>query len=1188
MKLSVIFLGLLGITLINAAMLFAQVTGTGVIQGTVLDATGAVIPGATVTATNPATALATTRNTTDAGFYVLPNLTPGEYRVTVTAKGFEELLQEHVVVNAMSVVGLNLSLTVGSSTQEITVSAAPPALETSNGQLGITIPQDAYTNLPLALGGGMGPKNPEGFIYLLPGVVSGSGFVGNVNGGEAFSKEIYINGLPLQTSELQGDYRNLDVGTSVEVVDQFQVITSGSPAYYDGQGMENYVFKSGTNKIHGDGYWFGRNTSLDARGFYPAKTPLEKQNEYGVSAGGPIRKNKIFIFGNYDKYTIRSGSSATLYSLPTAEERQGNFTALPTNIYDPATTVCVAGTCTRAAFPGNIIPTNRFSSVSTKLAADLPGTINDNLQNNYLGQLTGGTNQYDYTLKGDVNLTEKFRFFLLTQHGANTNPGLGPNGGPQLPLPYTSSRFGSTITWLDQANMSYTITPSLVNVFGFSWNRFYSPFTNPTVGGGWAAKVGLTGLPPGQATDVFPSISFGGPGGFAAPEGPNRPTDWAAGSNSEGFFDNAMTFTGQDNLQWIHGKHSVTVGMQVTDEQENQAAPEGGGYVNQMGFGNLETGNILPTGSIDPSSGNAYASYLLGALDNANVTQNALGTVGGRYKNYSMYVQDDIKWTPRLTINIGVRYVIPKPFTESHDRGSYFNPSLPNPDVGGFPGALEFIGFGPDSCQCDTSIITHYGDIAPRIGFAYQFNKKTVVRGSFGTFYFNAGALGGNAQSSGISTLGFQANPILTTPDGGVTPALANWDTGFPAYAHAPFFANDIGTGYNTTAGATGGGLGFGDPKLGAVAPYTQDWNFTIERELSPSTVLKVSYAASNSHHLPTGIGRGIWSSQIQPKYMALGGLLTQPETPATLPAALAAAQAKFPEIKLPYANFLGSIGQMLLPFPQYAGIGDNFPDIANGEYNSLQIAAQRHFSHGLQFLISYTLSKEIDDGGSNLGGFFGAGGRTAYNNKLEKAVGGQDIPEVLVLSYVYALPAGKGHYVGGNNKLADAILGHWQFSGIQSYTQGTPIGYNGGYQIIANCTVPYAGGCYADYNPSFTGPVRINGAYGKGDLLGPDNPHYLNINAFRDPAPYTFGDTPRTNAARLRNTTNLSENFSLMRDVKIWESIGIHISFDVFNAFNRTQFSSPGIAINSTGFGQITGQANGPRQFQGNAKIIF
>ena len=319
---------------------------------------------------------------------------------------------------------------------------------------------------------------------------------------------------------------------------------------------------------------------------------------------------------------------------------------------------------------------------------------------------------------------------------------------------------------------------------------------------------------------------------------------------------------------------------------------------------------------------------------------------------------------------------------------------------------------------------------------------------------------------------------------------------------------------------------------------YTQNWNMTIERELSPSTVIKVSYAGSNSHHLPTGIGRGIYSSELNPEYLPLKGLITQTATPATI----AAAQAILPQVQMPYPSFVGSIGQMLRPFPQYNGIGDNFPDIANGNYNSLQVAAQRHFSHGLQFLISYTLSREMDDGGSNLGGFFGAGGRTAYNNKLEKAVGNQDIPEVLVLSYVYALPAGKGHYVGGNSKLADAIIGHWQFSGIQSYTQGTPIGPNG---ARVSCTLPYAGTCYADYNPSFSGPVKINGSYGTGDLLGADNPVYFNVTRFQDPAPYTFGNTPRTNSARLRNTTGLSQNFSLMRDINTFENIKIHIAID-------------------------------------------
>ena len=1158
---------LLAVTLINAVLLIGQVTGNGVIQGTVLDPSGAIVPGAAVTAIEVGTGVKTSRTTTEAGFYVLSPLPPGEYTVSVSASGFQTLVQEHVVVNALSVVGLNLTLQVGTSSQQVTVTGAPPPLESSTGSLGITIPNDAYTALPLPMSGG--PKNPEGFIYLLPGVQNGSGFVGNINGGEAFSKEIYVNGLPLTTSELQGDFRNLTTATSVEVVDEFKIVTSGAPAYYDGQGTENFVFKSGTNSFHGDGYWFGRNTSLDSRGFFSPTVPVEIQNEFGGTIGGPIKKNRIFFFGNYDGYRIRSGASPAFYSLPTAAERTGDFSALPVPIYDPATTTCNAsGVCTRQAFPGNIIPPNRISSVSKYLQSFLPNTINNNLQNNYLNALTAGTSQNDYTIKADFNASDKARLYVLTQHGKNAPVGLGPNGGPQLPLPYTSSRYGSTETWLEQMNFTYTISPSIVNVFAFSYNRFYTPFTDPTKGGNWASKAGLTGLPAGQASDSFPPVYF---------NGPNAPTVWHHNTYVESFFDNTHTYTAQNNLQWIHEKHSVTVGAQFIFQQENVAQPTDGSYTGGFTFSNLETAGFDPTGTLIASTGNAYASYLLGTVDSAYAEENAAGELGARYRNYAFYVQDDVKVTPHLTLNLGVRYVIPKPFVEAYNRGSFLNPTMPNPAVDGYPGALQFLGYGPDSCLCRTLVQTHYKNFAPRIGFAYQVNNKTVIRGSFGTFYYNAGALGGNAQSTGISTLGFSALPSFASLDGGKTPAF-NWNNGFPAYAHPPFFDPTLNTGYNTTT-PSGGGVGFGDPLLGGRPPYTQNWNFTIERELSPSTVMKASYSASNSHFLPTGIGRGIWSGEIQPQYMALGPLLTADATPANI----AAARAQFPGIRVPYANFQGTIGQMLLPFPQYAGIGDNFPDIGNGNYNSLQVAAQRHFSRGLQFLISYTLSKEIDDAGSNLGGFFGASGRTAYNNKLEKAVGGQDIPNQLVISYVFDLPFGAGHKLGSGNNVVSAIVSNWRFSGVQSYIQGTPQGVVG-----ANCTVPYAANCYADYNSSFSGPIKINGSYGSGDLLGPNPPKFLDINAFQEPAPYTFGNTPRTMAFKLRNTTLINEDFSLSRDIKIREYMTFHFAVDAFNAFNRTQFSAPSIAINSAAFGLIGGQANTPRRFQINAKLIF
>lgn len=1171
---------------------WAQVAGNGAIQGTITDPSGGVVPQATVTALNEATGATQTRQSTSSGFYVLSPLTPGKYTITVAAKGFQKAVAQHVVVNALAVVGLNLSLKLGSTTQQVTVSAAPAVLNTTSGQLGVTIPSNAYQALPLAMSGG--PKNPEGFIYLLPGVQNGSGFVGNINGGEAFSKEIYVNGLPLVSPELQGDYRNLTTATSVDAVEQFQVITNGSPAYYDGQGTENYVFKSGTNHFHGDAYEFVRNTSLDARGFFNAKTPIEKQNEFGVSAGGPILKNRLFVFGNFDAYRIRSGSSAAFYSLPTADERNGNFGALCNSgfdasgvcndrdsngnvinqIYNPFSTVCnAAGVCTRQPFANNVINIP-LSSVSQKLQADLPSTQNNNLQNNFLGSLVGGTNQNDYTFRVDTYLSAKNHLYGVTQHGKSAPVGLGPNGGPQLPLPYTSSRFGSTTTNLEQLHDSYILSPSLVNVFAFSYNSFYTPFTNPTQGGGWASKVGLTGLPPGQAADTFPPISFGGP---------NSPTGWALDGYTQSFFDKVNTYTLQDNLQMVKGKHSVTVGGQIIFMQENVAQPNGGGNVNGFNFSNNETAGFDAAGTILSNTGNAYASYLLGTLDNASLTQNALGTRGARYKNFAFYVQDDYKATSKLTLNLGLRYVIPKPIVEAYNRMSWFNPTIPNGAVDGAPGILQFAGYGPDSCLCRTLIHTHYLSFGPRFGFAYQLRNNTVLRGAYGIFYYNAGALGGNATSGGTSTEGYAATPGFSSPDGGRTPAF-NWNNGFPAYIHAPFFDPTLGTGYNLTAGPNGGGVTYGDPFISGRPPYTANYNFTVEHQFSPSTTLTVSYSGSNSHFLPTGIGRGIYSDQILPKYMALGNLLTASATPANI----AAAQAIMPgaTFQLPYPSFQGSIGQMLRPWPQYGGVGDAWPDIGNANYNSIQVAFQRRFSKGLQFLISYTGSKEIDNAGSNLGGFFGASGRTAYNNKLEKAVGGQDIPKQLVISYVYQLPFGKGrHFVPSNNVL-NAIVSGWQFSGIQSYIQGTPI--NGAGAIGANCTVPYTGGCYANYNPNFSGPIRINGSYGSGNLLGANPPKFLDINAFQEPAPFTFGDTPRTLAYNLRTTPTINEDFSLRREIAIRENLSVDISFDAFNAFNRTRFCAPSTAINSSAFGLVGGQCNGARKAQFDAKINF
>lgn len=1151
--------------------LWAQVAGTGVIQGTITDPSGATVAGATVTATELTTGAKLTRASTDSGFYVLSPLAPGHYTVSVTSSGFQTSVHEHIAVNALSVVDLNIGLEVGQASQHITVSSAPPALESANATLGVTITNEAYTSLPLAMNGG--PKSPEGFIYLLPGVQAGSGFAGNINGGVAFSKEIYVNGLSINTPVLNGDPRNLTTATSIELVDQFQIETNGAPAYYQGQGIENFVYKSGSNQFHGDAYEYLRNTVLDSRGFFAATTPQEVQNEFGGTVGGPIVKNRLFFFGAYDGYRIRSGAVPSFYSIPTSAEQQGNFSALPTQIYNPYSTTCSAnGSCTRAPFAGNIIPTSLISPVSQSFQSYLPGTMNSNLQNNILSAFNGGTNQNDFTIKIDAATSDKNHLFGLVQWGKNYPVRLSANGAPQLPLPYGSSRYADTITEMAQFSDSYVISPNLVNVFGFSFNRFNNPYTNPTTGGSYVSKSGLTGVPAGQASDVFPPIAF---------LGPDAPTDWAEESPSVSFYEITNTDVFQDNIQWVRGNHSMTFGGQVLLWQDNNELPTTGTVFDYINFSNNETAGFNPvTGSLNTNTGNAYASFLLGAVDAAQLVQNSAGETGARWQQYGVWFQDDWKVTKRLTLNLGLRWDLFTPYVEQYNRASWFNPSLPNPAVDNYPGALQFAGNGTDSCNCRTRVQDFYKNFGPRLGLAYMLNDKTVIRAGYGINYFPAGALGGDSARQGSGLLGYEATPTPTSSNNGITPAFY-WNNGFPSFTPAPFFSSSFAAGYNPTSPNTGSTVTFDAPDISGRPPYTQNWNFNIQRDLGFSTILTVAYSASNSHWLPTGIGRGIYSNQIEPQYLALGNLLNAQATPASI----AAADAIIPGLHLPYASFVGSIGQMLRPFPQYSGVSDPWGDIGNANYNSLQVSAQKRFSNGLTFLISYTLSKEIDDSGSILNGYFGASGRTAYNNALEKAVGYQDIPNQLVLSYTYQLPVGKGHSLGNGNGFVRALVSNWQVSGIQSYVEGTPLGQA---PITATCDVPFTGGCYADYTPGFSGPVRINGAYGSGNILGPNPTSFIDAAAFQSPAPFTFGDTPRSLAYGLRNPPLLDEDFSLKRDIRLWENVSLRIQADVFNAFNRVVFGCIGTNITSANFGQVSCQSNTPRQFQFDASFRF
>ncbi|MEO7142491.1 MAG: carboxypeptidase-like regulatory domain-containing protein, partial [Bryobacteraceae bacterium] len=324
--------------LITAGWVFAQVGGTGSIGGTVTDPSGASVSNATVTATNVATGVQTTHGTNDAGLFVLSLLPAGVYRVTVKATGFQTLSQENVAVDALATVALSLRLQVGEASQSVTVNAEPSMLKTDDAALGSSMENQVYDALPLAMNGSA--RDPSAFAGLAIGVntystqAAGPSF-GSFNGGQTYQNEVYIEGLPLTSAGTESDTRNLAFGISVEAVEQFQVETTGAKSMYEGQGVENYVLKSGTNQFHGGVYEYFRNTDFDARGFFAVTTPVEHQNEFGASIGGPIVKNKLFFFGNYDGYRFDSATPPGYQLIPTIAERGGDFSAFPQIIYDP-------------------------------------------------------------------------------------------------------------------------------------------------------------------------------------------------------------------------------------------------------------------------------------------------------------------------------------------------------------------------------------------------------------------------------------------------------------------------------------------------------------------------------------------------------------------------------------------------------------------------------------------------------------------------------------------------------------------------------------------------------------------------------------------------------------------------------------------------------------------------------------
>jgi hypothetical protein len=609
----------------------------------------------------------------------------------------------------------------------------------------------------------------------------------------------------------------------------------------------------------------------------------------------------------------------------------------------------------------------------------------------------------------------------------------------------------------------------------------------------------------------------------------------------------------------------MTFGVQAQRLDEHELERTYGSQVT-FGFNNAQTAGFNAAGTLLTTTGNAYASFLLGELNTTNVIQDSQIATDGRFYAYAFWAQDDLKLRPNLTLNLGLRDDIMKPYTEVNDRWSFLDPNLPNPAVGGYRGAVVFAGNGPDSCQCRTPIKTYYEGIGPRIGLAYTATPRMVIRAAYGINYSRRGAVGGRAGArNGTGTLGFSANSTFPSPNG-FDPAY-NWKNGVPSYPAPPFFDPTLNAGFVTGRGP-GGSVSYGDPEIGGRPPRYQNWNAGFQFALANTLTVGATYAGSRGDFLGGG-GRGFFTNQLDPRYLVLGNLLTQQATPTTI----AAARAFVPSVALPYPGFSGTIAQMLRPFPQYSGVTDVYGDVARSTYHSLQITANKRLSDdGLTIAFNYTFSRTEDN----------LAARTGYNFDQDWAVGVNDQPHVWNALVVYKVPFGADGKAGSGHAAVRNVVKDWQVSAITQFRSGRPLG-----SIGAACNLPSAGTCYADFNPNFMGAVRINGNYGDGDVLGANPPSYIDRAAFQSPAPFTYGNTPRTLAYDLRNPHSFNQDLSVRRDFRVGGP-KLVLGLDVFNVFNTVVFGGIQTLITSASFGRVRSQVNTPRVAQIKLRLEF
>jgi hypothetical protein len=1122
---------------------------TASVRGVITDPTGGAVPGARIVV------LDVERNTRfnavsdESGRYVVTALPPSRYTISIEASGFKRFQSEPfaLVVQQQQTVDAQLQVGDVSTTVEVADSAA--LVNTTIANLGQVIENKYIISLPNIA------RNPMGLTYLTPGVVGSGGRRGDnntnfvANGSRNSTSDVLLDGVTVVTVEQNSGITDLKFSPSVDAVQEFKMQTNFFSAEYGqtGGAVVNMVTKSGSNDIHGTGYYFLRHSDLNANNWFSNRAgrarPFYRRDQFGGVVGGPVIKNKTFFFGSYEYTKSKSPLSYTA-TFPTLLQRQGDFSQTRNTsgqmmvIHNPFDTFTNAsGSIERRPFAGNLIPKSMMDPVALKALAffPLPNQTGSPFTetNNWFEQGINLGPGHQTNMRGDHNFNESNRISGRYSYGRGrgTPPNLFGEGNPAYtfndgPSQSTSHSIVSEYTRIQSATTVWSVR------YGLTYSTYWrNPMVNFDL-----TQLGLPNYMKQNATfNVFPTIA---PDGYTdiGTEG------WLVMDRQEGVHHISGSYSK------ILGGHSLKAGAETRRNFLDYAQP---GYPSgQFSFGRGVT--CRDRFSCPGNEGNGLAAMLIGwwtgnqfHIDPKVFTRSAY---------WGFYLQDDWKITRKLTLNLGLRYDFDVPRWETQDRQSYWDLNAQSPvRVQGYDtrGVIKFVNQDRRS-----PFDGDYNNWQPRVGFAYAATPKTAIRGGYGLFYQLS-----RATVFGHTGAGFNVNSTSN-------PTLDSHATLYARLSN-PYPDGMLLPPGNSLGDATFIGLGAGTilPSNNRNPEY-HSWNLSIQREVGFNSVVEINYTGSRGTHLfmpftsLTPIHKVFWplgrdflnGATANPFY----GIITNP----------LATDLNRPTVQ----RF-----RLLRAMPHFNGasVGTSEPPAADSNYHALQLKWEKRYSKGLTMLTHYTWSKMIDNVSHSSGNVSWLGGSTSiqdvFNFRGERALSAHDVAHRVVLTGAYELPFGKGRKWGASwNRATDWIAGGWEVSGMTILQSGMPLHVTQAGGNIWNGT----------QRPDLIGDPSTSGAVV--DRLN----RYFNEAAFSKPPIDVPGTSPRT--LNYRGPAIKTLDAALLKSFRTKEGQRFEFRLEAQNATNTPIFSDPATSFGATNFGQITGQKIGPRNVQLGFKYYF